>query len=451
MGPSRVSYAATLFIRGMGRLTSGRPPVGDPAMAHDPSWYADPLPQALVLTAIVIGFATTALFLVVLLASRGLTGTDHVDGRERGDALAGRYQPLYAGGDLGGRHLGPAGRGDCAPGRGRRRRARRLARWRRRLPGGRLARAVRHRAGGGSPGRRHADADRRAGPGHADLCAGPLGPRRRAFPFAIPVPADGLERRLPDGRPLQPVRFLRSAAGGILWPAAARLGRCAGQRGAAIHRREPGGFVPAADQHRADLWRDRHAEHGGPGPARRQPDGRRTHAVRSRGRHPGGGLPGEGGRLAAELLAGEGLRLGRCADRGHVLDHDQGRHLRAVAHRVAAAAVGRACGVQPGLDVRGGPGHAAVRRAGPAGDPAAGEDSGLLRHRVGRHAVDGAGHARRHPDRPRAVLPDQLGADHGRVLHAGRTDRAYAQLRRQRAGGDVGRLRPGRPCVGEPF
>ncbi|MDQ2704082.1 MAG: NADH-quinone oxidoreductase subunit K, partial [Pseudomonadota bacterium] len=41
-----------------------------------------PVPQALVLTAIVIGFATTALFLVVLLAARGLTGSDHVDGRE---------------------------------------------------------------------------------------------------------------------------------------------------------------------------------------------------------------------------------------------------------------------------------------------------------------------------------------------------------------------------------
>ena len=38
------------------------------------------MPQALVLTAIVIGFAMTALFLVVLLASRGTTGTDHVDG-----------------------------------------------------------------------------------------------------------------------------------------------------------------------------------------------------------------------------------------------------------------------------------------------------------------------------------------------------------------------------------
>ena len=42
-----------------------------------------PLPQALVLTAIVISFATTALLLVVLLAARGFSGTDHVDGRER--------------------------------------------------------------------------------------------------------------------------------------------------------------------------------------------------------------------------------------------------------------------------------------------------------------------------------------------------------------------------------
>ena len=50
--------------------------------AADPAAFADPLPQALVLTAIVISFATTALLLVVLLAARGLTGTDHVDGRE---------------------------------------------------------------------------------------------------------------------------------------------------------------------------------------------------------------------------------------------------------------------------------------------------------------------------------------------------------------------------------
>jgi multicomponent K+:H+ antiporter subunit C len=40
------------------------------------------MPQALTLTAIVIGFAMTALFLVVILASRGMSGTDHVDGQE---------------------------------------------------------------------------------------------------------------------------------------------------------------------------------------------------------------------------------------------------------------------------------------------------------------------------------------------------------------------------------
>jgi len=82
MGLTLMSYAVNLFIFGMGRLTVGRPPIIDPAVTPDLANMADPLPQALVLTAIVIGFATTALFLVVLLVSRGLTGTDHVDGRE---------------------------------------------------------------------------------------------------------------------------------------------------------------------------------------------------------------------------------------------------------------------------------------------------------------------------------------------------------------------------------
>ena len=50
--------------------------------APDPAALADPVPQALVLTAIVIGFATTALYLVVMIGARGLTGTDHVDGEE---------------------------------------------------------------------------------------------------------------------------------------------------------------------------------------------------------------------------------------------------------------------------------------------------------------------------------------------------------------------------------
>jgi len=82
MGMSLLSYGVNLFIFAMGRIKVNKPPVVDPAAPIDPTLYADPIPQALVLTAIVIGFAMTALFLVVLLASRGLTGTDHVDGTE---------------------------------------------------------------------------------------------------------------------------------------------------------------------------------------------------------------------------------------------------------------------------------------------------------------------------------------------------------------------------------
>lgn len=82
MGFTLLSYAANIFIFGMGRLAMHRAPVIENAGSVDPSQYADPVPQALVLTAIVISFATTALFLVVLMVLRGMTGTDHVDGRE---------------------------------------------------------------------------------------------------------------------------------------------------------------------------------------------------------------------------------------------------------------------------------------------------------------------------------------------------------------------------------
>ena len=82
IGLSLLSYAVNLFILAAGRLRMDASPVLERGAAADPALYADPLPQALVLTAIVISFATTALLLVVLLAARGLTGTDHVDGQE---------------------------------------------------------------------------------------------------------------------------------------------------------------------------------------------------------------------------------------------------------------------------------------------------------------------------------------------------------------------------------
>ena len=83
IGLCLLGYGVNLFILAMGRLYVGAAPIMPRGGFVDPTAYADPLPQSLVLTAIVIGFATTALFLVVMIAARGITGTDHVDGRKR--------------------------------------------------------------------------------------------------------------------------------------------------------------------------------------------------------------------------------------------------------------------------------------------------------------------------------------------------------------------------------
>ena len=82
IGLSMLSYAINLFIFSVGSLAVQAEPIVRPGVPADLQHYTDPLPQSLVLTAIVIGFATTALFLVVLLALRGLSGGDHVDGQE---------------------------------------------------------------------------------------------------------------------------------------------------------------------------------------------------------------------------------------------------------------------------------------------------------------------------------------------------------------------------------
>lgn len=78
LGLTLLSYAVNLFIFAMGRLAVGKPPILRPEVVS----YADPLPQALVLTAIVIGFGMSALLLVVALRSRQDNGSDHVDASE---------------------------------------------------------------------------------------------------------------------------------------------------------------------------------------------------------------------------------------------------------------------------------------------------------------------------------------------------------------------------------
>lgn len=81
LGLTLISYAVNLFIFVMGRLASGIPPlISDQAAA-----YADPLPQALVLTALVIGFGMTAFVVVLAVRARHAHDSDHVDAGPRHD------------------------------------------------------------------------------------------------------------------------------------------------------------------------------------------------------------------------------------------------------------------------------------------------------------------------------------------------------------------------------
>ena len=76
LGLTMLSYAVNLFLFVMGRVLIGHPAVVDAAA----SAYADPLPQALVLTAIVIAFGMTAFVIVLSLRALVEMGNDHVDG-----------------------------------------------------------------------------------------------------------------------------------------------------------------------------------------------------------------------------------------------------------------------------------------------------------------------------------------------------------------------------------
>jgi multicomponent K+:H+ antiporter subunit C len=76
LGLAMLSYAINLFLFAIGRLVVNRPPLYEKGLTE----YTDPLPQALVLTAIVISFGMTALIVVLALRSFLESGTDQVDG-----------------------------------------------------------------------------------------------------------------------------------------------------------------------------------------------------------------------------------------------------------------------------------------------------------------------------------------------------------------------------------
>lgn len=79
LGLTLLSYATNLLIFSSGRLTVGKPPVLRDGIAASLAHYADPLPQALVLTAIVIAFAMTAVTIVIAMRSHADNRSDHVD------------------------------------------------------------------------------------------------------------------------------------------------------------------------------------------------------------------------------------------------------------------------------------------------------------------------------------------------------------------------------------
>lgn len=109
IGLALLSYAVNLFIFAMagGGLRVDAPPILAPGGVGDSTAIADPIPQALVLTAIVISFGMTAL--IVVLGLRGFleTGSDRTD-LSLADA-AEEHVPAPAGEDAG-RERGGAAR-----------------------------------------------------------------------------------------------------------------------------------------------------------------------------------------------------------------------------------------------------------------------------------------------------------------------------------------------------
>jgi len=75
IGLTLLTYATNLFLFTTGRLAVNRPDI----IVDLSSPHADPIPQALVLTAIVISFAMTAITLVMAVRGYFESGDDHVD------------------------------------------------------------------------------------------------------------------------------------------------------------------------------------------------------------------------------------------------------------------------------------------------------------------------------------------------------------------------------------
>ena len=86
LGIALLTYAVNVFLFASGRLTIGSAPI----LREGVTTYADPLPQALVLTAIVISFGMTAVVVMISLGAFLGSDDDHVnDPKKESDDAAG--------------------------------------------------------------------------------------------------------------------------------------------------------------------------------------------------------------------------------------------------------------------------------------------------------------------------------------------------------------------------
>ncbi|WP_018923677.1 Na(+)/H(+) antiporter subunit C [Salsuginibacillus kocurii] len=75
MGLMLMSHGAHLLLLVMSGLKEGGPPL----LGEDLTYYSDPLPQALILTAIVISFGVTSFILVLAYRTYKVHKTDDLD------------------------------------------------------------------------------------------------------------------------------------------------------------------------------------------------------------------------------------------------------------------------------------------------------------------------------------------------------------------------------------
>jgi multicomponent Na+:H+ antiporter subunit C len=87
LGVALLGHAANLFLFAMGRLKQGHPPLITTGESHLNGLIADPVPQALILTAIVIGFGVQAFATVLIRRCFEILGTDDLDRMKSTDQL----------------------------------------------------------------------------------------------------------------------------------------------------------------------------------------------------------------------------------------------------------------------------------------------------------------------------------------------------------------------------